>query len=192
MKIKKDGFVLIETIVIICILCVSLLSLYRTYSNVAANINNTNLNDSVENTYLAKNAYKFFTLSNLAQSYSYVEIEMTLDAPIIRGCQTSGGSVTCQTLNQTLSYETIDAYDTLNIKKIYYTTKQFTEIIDDKTKGSNISCGTNCGKSMLLTFDGRTINYLRSIKNKALSDAEEVNYNFIIKTKDNTFGYIQG
>lgn len=192
MKEQKDGFVLIETIVIICILCVSLLSLYRTYSNVVANINNTDLNDSVENVYLAKNAYKFFELSSLAQSYSYVEIEMTVDDPIIRACKNNSGSITCEVLNQTLSYEAIDAFDTLNIKKVYYTTKQLTEIIDDKTKENNISCGTNCGKSMLLTFDGSTINYLRTIKNKALSDESKVNYNFIVKTKDNTFGYIQG
>lgn len=167
---KNKGFVLIETIIIICVLCVGLLSIYKSYSSLIGRINNDNKNKNIENDYKAEYIAKRMLYNNVSnEDFSYIELTAS-DKKI---CNTTGCQASTLEENDSLI---INSFDTLNIEKIYYTKNDLTEFINTS--------------SILLTFDGTTITYLNSIKNST-DEERNIVLNVIVKTKDKTFGYYQ-
>lgn len=183
---NKSGFVLLETIVVICILCVGILSLYKTYAGLVQKINSNDLNNNAENIFKAEYiAQNFFEDYLITSDTVYVEIDLTDAAHTkMKTCRkNSSKEITCDTKDFD-DAEQINAYQVLEVKKLYYTEYQINVLTDDNVTISD--------QSILLTFDGSTIDYLRSIKNKAESDEEKIKYNLIVKTNKGTFGYYQG
>lgn len=184
---NKSGFVLLETIVVICILCVGILSLYKTYAGLVQKINSNDLNNNAENIfkaeYIAQNFFEDYLITN--SDTVYVEIDLTDAANTkMKTClKDSSKIITCENKNFD-DAEQINAYQVLEVSKLYYTNYQINALTDDNVTTSN--------QSILLTLDGSTIDYLRSIKNKAESDEEKIEYNLIVKTNKGTFGYYQG
>lgn len=184
---NKSGFVLLETIVVICMLCVGILSLYKTYAGLVKKINSNDLNNNAENIfkaeYIAQNFFEDYLITN--SDTVYVEIDLTDAANTkMKTClQDSSKIITCENKNFD-DAEQINAYQVLEVSKLYYTNYQINALTDDNVTTSN--------QSILLTLDGSTIDYLRSIKNKAESDEEKIEYNLIVKTNKDTFGYYQG
>ncbi len=187
MSKDKNGFVLLETIVVICVLCVGILSLYKTYAGLIQRINSNELNNNAENIYKAEYIAKNFFNNDiiLNDNIIYVELDLTDAAnSLMKICsKDSSNIITCE-YNEFDNVVEINAYQVLEINKIYYTKYQINTFTDDNITTSN--------QSILLTFDGSTINYLRNIKNKAESNIEKIKYNLIVKTNKGTFGYYQG
>ena len=187
---NKNGFVLLETIVVICILCVGILSLYKTYAGLVQKINSNDLNNNAENIFKAEYiAQKFFEGYSITNDTVYVEIDLTdlTDASNAKMKTCTLDDSTKEIKCENAEFEDqgqINAYQVLEVSKLYYTKYQINALTDDSVTDSN--------QSILLTLDGSTIDYLRSIKNKAKSDAEKIEYNLIVKTNKGTFGYYQG
>lgn len=183
---NKSGFVLLETIVVICILCVGILSLYKTYAGLVQKINSNDLNNNAENIFKAEYiAQNFFEDYLITSDTVYVEIDLTdaANAKMKTCLKDSSKIITCENKNFD-DAEQINAYQVLEVSKLYYTKYQINALTDDNV--------TTSDQSILLTLDGSTIDYLRSIKNKAKSDEEKIKYNLIVKTNKGTFGYYQG
>ena len=172
---------------VICILCVGILSLYKTYAGLVQKINSNDLNNNAENIFKAEYiAQKFFEGYSITNDTVYVEIDLT-DASNakMKTCTLDGSTKKIECKNTKFEdQEQINAYQVLEVSKLYYTKYQINALTDDSVTDSN--------QSILLTLDGSTIDYLRSIKNKAKSDAEKIEYNLIVKTNKGTFGYYQG
>lgn len=182
---NKSGFVLLETIIVICILCVGILSIYRTYANLIQRINSTDLNNNAENSFKAEYIAPFVVDNyTLEDGAVYMEIDLTeADNVWVKTCWEDilCGDYTLD-LNDQKVKEEIEAFRTLDISKIYYTKRTILDLTD------YVSPDTN--ESILLTLDGSTINYLRKVKNKVPLTSSD-GYNLIVKTKKGTFGYYQ-
>ena len=158
---NKSGFVLLETIIVICILCVGILSIYRTYANLIQRINSTDLNNNAENSFKAEYIAPFVVDNyTLEDGAVYMEIDLTEEDNVwVKTCWEDilCGDYTLD-LNDQKVKEEIEAFRTLDISKIYYTKRTILDLTD------YVSPDTN--ESILLTLDGSTINYLRKVKNK--------------------------
>ena len=169
---KNKGFVLIETMIIICVLCVGLLSIYKSYSSVVAKINNDDVNKTFENNYKAKYiAEKVLWNDEDIENYDY--IILTKNGEFLKRKKCVSNSCENEDLLE-ISNLSANFLDTLNIEKIIYTRNNIIDIIRDN----------------ILKFDGSTITYLNSIKNNELLD-DGILMTVIIKTKEKTFGYYQ-
>lgn len=168
---KNKGFVLIETMIIICVLCVGLLSIYKSYSSLIGKINNETNNSIVENDYKAEYIAKRMLYNNVTdESFSYVKIDSSAKQICdINGC-------TGATLDDAAN-NIISSFDVLNLEKVYYIKGGLNAFINND--------------SLLMKLDGSTITYLNSIKNSLIETTGTVVLNVIVKTKDKTFGYYQ-
>lgn len=137
---NKKGFVLIETIIVMSILLIGMILLYSNYNKMILNSGKINYYDNVEDIYTAYYISKY--LEDLINLNNY---DNHLDISTIDN-------------NQLL--------ENLNVVKIYYfSKKEFKNIFDKK---NNKTCEED--KNQLICFDGSTINYLKSIENKAEVD----------------------
>ena len=166
---KNKGFVLIETMIIICVLCVGLLSIYKSYSSLIGKINNETNNSIVENDYKAEYIAKRMLYNNVTdESFSYVKIDKQI-------CD-NNNDCNSATLDENAK-NIISSFDVLNLEKVYYIKGDLNTFIKDD--------------SLLMNLDGSTITYLNSIKNSLIETTGTVVLTVIVKTKDKTFGYYQ-
>ena len=169
---------MIETIIVMSILAIGLISLYASYALIMKrNANNTN--DKAENTYIAYqiNNYKFYQPSNILDSTYYVEVYSLGGNYLKRDCGLVGSTAKC-TSQIIIPKEEQALYRNLNIDKIYYFTRNLSELFNSDA---------------LLLFDGSTINYLNKQKNN-INVSSTAERTVLVKTKydnETNFSYYQ-
>ncbi len=138
---NKNGFVLIETIIVMSVLLIGMIILYSNYNKMIINSSKVNYYDNVEDMYTAYYAYKYvndLTNWDSDSSYKIINIDDMSDNDNYKGI-----------------------FKNLKIEKIYFFSKNGFNNIFEST---NVDCDKN--KNQLLCYDGTTINYLKSIENK--------------------------
>ena len=135
--LNKKGFVLLETIIVMSILLIGMILLYSNYNKLFINSGKISYNDNVEDIYTAYYVYQ--KRENIG--YNNEDIQ----------------SIKVNNLTNEFN----DILNNLNIEKIYYFKKNaFNNIFINQNGDCN-----NLNK--LICYDGTTINYLKSIENKA-------------------------
>lgn len=135
--LNKKGFVLLETIIVMSILLIGMILLYSNYNKLFINSGKISYNDNVEDIYTAYYVYQ------KRENIGY-----------------NNGDIQSINVNN-LTNEFNDILNNLNIEKIYYFKKNaFNNIFNNQNGDCN-----NLNK--LICYDGTTINYLKSIENKA-------------------------
>ena len=181
---NKNGFVLIETIIVMSILAVGLISLYGSFAIIVSNNQNSNVSNAINtyiafqiNDYLSKND-KDKPTGEISSTY-YIEISSSNNNFYRKDCGIISNEVRCTSPNgNSISEEEKAMYINLNIDKIYIFFVPLNELYS---------------KNVLVLFDGSTINYIDKIKNDANInlDAEKT---IIIKTNESKnieFSYYQ-
>ena len=159
--LNKKGFLLIESILVMSVLLVGMILLYSNYNKIILNYGKVSYYDNVEDLYTAY--YTYINKDAIGYNNENVQIIDLVNQP-----------------NEVLN--------NLDIEKIYYFKKEAIEKIfasvnssDETTKNDN----TN-----LDWYDGTTINYLLSIKNKsAIDSCKEDNEPCLTVVKINRDGY---
>ena len=77
MKTNKKGFVLIETLVVMCVVTLSLLMLYKMYSNVSNNLKNRKHYDNINDVYKV-NAIKETISFEIPNTYDFIRINYNI------------------------------------------------------------------------------------------------------------------
>lgn len=177
---KVNGFVMMETIIVISILAIALISLYSTYVSIARKNNSSTINKPID-TYIAYQVdkYNYTDFNGSITNPYFVEIYNMGSVFLKRECGLdNAGNGVCGT-NSTISSEASNIYKTIGIDKIYYFKCKLSELLND---------------NVLLLFDGSTINYLESIKNSSEIDDNSV-HTVIVKMQNtgsgSTFSFYQ-
>lgn len=136
---NKKGFVLIETIIVMSVLLIGMTLLYSNYNKIIINSGKISYYDNVEDIYTAYYAYKYSNNFNNVNNNDMQTINVSMmDNSNVK-----------------------NLFNNLNIVKVYYFSRTGFENI---FKASDKKCAED--KNQLICYDGSTINYLRSIKNK--------------------------
>ena len=171
---KKNGFVLIETIIVMSILAIGLISLYSSYVLIIR----STLNNTIEvpkDTYIAYQIHQNYNYSfmGLIDKPYYIEIYKENESFYQRECglDFSNNPVCSSSLD--LDDNQNDLYLNLDINKIYYTNKSLGDLLE---------------KNVLLNFDGTSINYIRSLQNDE-NIIPEATKTVIVKVDNKSNGY---
>lgn len=172
---KKNGFVLIETIIVMSILAVGLISLYSSYVLIVRKTLSSSY-EKPKDTYMAYELAKNinYSMMNFVNTPYYLEISSSNNNFRQRECGLdSSGNATCSPFVDYSTDEYVDLYKTLGVDKVYFTNRSARDLYTDK---------------ILLTFDGTTISYLRSIRNDT-GFLEDTSKTIIVKVKSPDVGY---
>lgn len=159
----KNGFILVETVIVMCIVCTGLLSLYSVYSDFETK--NSNLDYyNVENVYKAKALVADYTgelsVTDLACGYGIYQ------------------STSFENSSEIKKQELYQLFTNFDIERAF--------VLD-----ANLNIlSSNCKSNLLQNFSGSTINYFRFIANKI--DIHKNTMIVETKKGNNTFyGYYQ-
>lgn len=142
-RINRKGFVLIETIIVMTVISLALILLYGTYVKILQNSSTVSYYEQTEDIYTA---YYVFTISNKLDYPNEKRIEVQYP-------EANENQQETQTQDETLKKNLDPVLSNLGIEKIYFFNKNDAE---------------NLTKN-LISYDGTTINYLRSIENKVIT-----------------------
>lgn len=163
---KKNGFIFMETIVVVSVLSITLLLLFTSYSFLLRKARERNVFDTTDTIYKAYNVME--TIKYINSNY---DNSKTANQVIADLCSNMEGTqyyvcdikkISSQQYGSTFK----SLYDTLGLEKIYLVKNE------DKLFTSDF----------LIKFDATTIDYLRSME-KSLNDDTESPYLAVLKFK---------
>lgn len=161
--LNKKGFLLIESILVMSVLLVGMILLYSNYNKIILNYGKVSYYDNVEDLYTAY--YTYINKDAIGYNNENVKIIDLVNQP-----------------NEVLN--------NLDIEKIYYFKKEAIEKIFASVNGSDETTENDYPNYNLDWYDGTTINYLLSIKNKsAIDSCKEDNEPCLTVVKINRDGY---
>lgn len=171
---KKNGFVLIETIIVMSILAIGLISLYSSYVLIVRKTL-SNSYEKPKDTYLAYQIAKKINLTplGLVATPYYEEISLVGNSYKQRECGLDASNKATCSIYEDVRLDDNYLYDTLGISKIYFINRSADDLYLSK---------------ILLTFDGSTINYLNNIRHDE-SFLEDTAKTIVVKVKSNDMGY---
>lgn len=111
-QVKKNGFVLMETIVVISVLCLVLVMLYGAYSNILTNVESKSLYDNTE--YIFKTALVRNYLEKIGNVTTYDDFGITV-------CQNSDSSSSHKCYTSSCSTERCQLFKLLKVEGVYIT-----------------------------------------------------------------------
>ena len=191
---NNNGFVLMETIIVMSVLSVALMTLYSSYVKIMANSKAKNFYDTPEALYIAE-AVSRAQLYNKGYLASNIEDNSDKKATIIKNgsvykitcynaIETYNKKATCSTTSNLMAYQSSGLkrmYDAFNIEAIY---------VVDALEFKNLS--ENKFKSVLQFFDGSTIGYLKSIDRSTIDPKNDTYTDLIIVKIKTEEGYVFG
>ena len=172
---KKNGFVLIETIIVMSILAIGLISLYSSYVLIVRKLLSSSY-EKPQDTYMAYELAKNidYTINGYVTNSYYLEVANIDNTYKVRECGLNASNKgNCSNYEKLPNGGDIMLYKTLGVEKVYYTNRNAKELYNP---------------NVLLTFDGTSISYLNSIINDD-SFYENTTKTVIVKVKTDALGY---
>ena len=130
----RNGFVMIETVIVISILALGLISIYSSYVIILKNINTSNTNNAID-TYIAYQLYPYFiSTSNGITTPYYVEVykDYNTNTYYKRDCGINASNVGGCGLATSLDRNTSNMYLTIGLDKAYFFDKKISKIIESQ------------------------------------------------------------